>query len=72
MSGKDGSSAVRWLCAGNDGCARLEIEIDFNQGVIHHRGDASCSSLMQQTKPLRNQSEQRFGTQMGNLSDSGL
>ena len=54
-----------------DGWAELEIEIDALRNHYHRRGDASCSSL-QQSIPLRKQSEQRFGTQLGNLIDSGL
>ena len=57
-------------CAG-DVRAWLETEIDSDHN-LHRRGDASCSSLLQQTKPLRKQSEQRFGTKLGNLNDSGL
>ena len=56
-----------------DGCAAMEI-VDDSLPEHHYRdrGDASCSSLLPTTKPLRNQSEQRFGTQLGNLIDSGL
>ena len=46
--------------------------IDSLHDVHYRRGDASCISVWQHTTPLRNQSEQRFGTQLGNLIDSGL
>ena len=62
----------RWLCVLDDGCARLETWMDFCLMANHHRGDAGCSTLQSTIKPLRNRSEQRFGTQVGNLIDSGL
>ena len=67
---RGGSERTRWLWCGRDGCAQLEMETDSDRN-IHRRGDASCSSL-QQTTTLRNQSEQRFGSFMGNHLDSGL
>ena len=74
------SAPARWLCVG-DGWAELEIETDALPEHYHRRGDASCIQ-QQQTTPLRNMSEQRFGreilfvpgriAQMGNHLDSGL
>ena len=64
------SAPARWLCVG-DGWAELEIETDALPEHYHRRGDASCIQ-QQQTTPLRNMSEQRFGRFMGNHFDSGL
>ena len=62
----------RWLWALDDGCARLETRTDFCLMANDHRGDARCNVLQSTISPMRTQSDQRFGTQVGNLIDSGL